>query len=246
MPFTISHIAIVLPFTCRPRKYLSVTGLMIGTMVPDFLYFILLNPYFDGGHTWWGIFVYDIPLALLLAFLYHDVAKSALIRYLPEWAGSRIHHFRYFNWDHYFKQHYFVVISSIILGALSHLFLDAFTHGDGYFVQLIPFLERNLTIFHQHLEMWYLMQYLSSITGLLLLVLFFLKIPALPLPADKQGRNKLVFWLLTVVIAGIILLINKQQPQLYEKSMDYLAIVMGGIFYGFCAVVLGKKLGAKQ
>ncbi|NSL88778.1 DUF4184 family protein [Chitinophaga solisilvae] len=243
MPFTISHIAIVLPFACRRRKYLSVTGLMTGTMTPDFLYFILLDPYFSAGHTWWGIFLYDVPLALLLTFLYHDVVKAALIQYLPGWAGMRIHHFRYFSWDQYFRQHYLVVISSVILGALSHLLLDAFTHGHGYFAGSIPFLRRNIRIFHHPMEMWYLMQYLSSIAGLLLLIYFFFRIPKSMRPAGKPPRiAPPLFWLLAVLIAAAILWVHSLEPHPLRKNMDYLATVMGAFFYGFCSVVLWLRI----
>ncbi|WP_212001899.1 DUF4184 family protein [Chitinophaga sp. HK235] len=242
MPFTISHIAIVLPFTCKQRPYLSLTGLIIGAMAPDFLYFVLFNPYFDGGHSWWGIFAYDIPLSLALAFLYHEVALPALVRYLPAWAGSRLHHFRYFHWGSYFRRHYLVVIGSVIAGTLSHFFLDAFTHGNGYFVQLMPFLQGDVQVFGQTMEAWYLMQYITSLAGLLLLFYFFMKIPADPLPAGQPARNKAIFWLLTIAVTSIILLLYQQQPLLYRKSIDYLAIVMAAIFYGFFTVVLGKKL----
>ncbi|NLR64297.1 DUF4184 family protein [Chitinophaga varians] len=242
MPFTISHIAIVLPFTCRQRPFLSLTGLMIGAMVPDFFYFVLFDPYFDDGHQWWGIFLYDIPLALLLAFLYHELAKPALIRYLPAWAAARLHHFRYFQWSSYFRKNFLVVILSIIAGTLTHFFLDGFTHGHGYFVQLFPFLQGEAVLFGEPMEIWYVMQYLTSAVGLLLLFWFFMRLPRPYLPAEVQGRHKPVFWLFIIVIASAILLFYRQQPHMFHKSMDYLAIVMAAVFYGFFAVVLGQKL----
>ncbi len=242
MPFTISHIAIVLPLACRQRSFISMTGLMIGAMVPDFFYFVLFDPYFDDGHQWWGIFVYDIPLALVLAFLYHEVAKPALVRYLPAWAAARLHAFRHFHWSSYFRKNYPVVILSVIAGALTHFFLDAFTHGNGYFVQLFSFLQGETMVFGAPMETWYLMQYLTSAVGLLLLCWYFLRLPRPSLPQEIQGRRKPVFWLLMIVAASAILLFYRQQPHVFRKSMDYLAIVMGALFYGFFAVVLGQKL----
>ncbi|MBC9931008.1 DUF4184 family protein [Chitinophaga qingshengii] len=242
MPFTISHIAIVLPFTCKQRPWLSVTGLMIGAMVPDFFYFVLFNPYFNDGHRWSGIFLYDVPLALVLAFLYHEVAKPALIRYLPGWAGARLHHFRDFRWRSYFSKNYGAVVLSIVLGVLTHFFLDGFTHGHGFFVQRIPFLQGSISLFGEPMEIWYGMQYLTSVAGLLLLGWFFRRLPQPFFPSEIQGKHKPVFWLLTAVIASMILLLYRQQPHVFEKSMDYLAIVMGAVFYGFFAVVLGQKL----
>ncbi|WP_220463965.1 DUF4184 family protein [Adhaeribacter radiodurans] len=39
MPFTFSHPAIVLPLTLLLRKWYSLTGLVIGSLTPDFEYF---------------------------------------------------------------------------------------------------------------------------------------------------------------------------------------------------------------
>ena len=40
MPFTFSHPAAVLPLRLLPRHWFSLTGLVIGSMVPDFEYFL--------------------------------------------------------------------------------------------------------------------------------------------------------------------------------------------------------------
>ncbi len=207
-------------------------------MVPDFLYFIFLNPYFNAGHQWWGIFVYDIPLALLLAWLYHSIIKPVLLPYLPGWAGSRLQLFRSFNWTSYFRQHYPVVITSIIIGILTHFFLDAFTHGEGRFVTWMPFLQRDIQVWRHPMKMWYLMQYLSSVAGLLLLFYFFLKIPMVKNSPAVSIAGKAGFWLITAILSSAILLINEHFHHIDCKGMDYLATALGGIFYGLIITVL--------
>lgn len=238
MPFTISHAAIVVPFSNTSRKYLSATGLIIGSMVPDFLYFIFLNPYFNSGHLWWGVFVYDIPLAVLLAYLYHDVVKPVLLPYLPVWAGGRLQLFRSFNWNSYFRQHYLVVISSVIIGVLTHFFLDAFTHGEGFFVTCAAFLQRDITVWQHPMKMWYLMQYLSSIAGLLILFYFFLKIPLVKNSPTVSALRKTGFWLATIFLSALILLLNEYFHHINCRGMDYLATALGGAFYGLIITVL--------
>ncbi|PSL49915.1 uncharacterized protein DUF4184 [Chitinophaga niastensis] len=207
-------------------------------MVPDFLYFTLLDPYFNAGHLWWGIFVYDIPLSLLLAFLYHNVVRQALIAYSPKWISGRLRLFGNFNWNTYFRQHYLVVISSVIIGVLSHLFLDAFTHGEGVFVELLPALQGDVTVLHHQMKMWYLMQYISSIVGLPLLLYFFLKIPMTKKVSRMVTQQKAGFWLLVVVASIMILLGNEYLHHINCKGLDYLAVAMGGLFYGLIVVVL--------
>ncbi|MFY0252520.1 DUF4184 family protein [Chitinophaga sp. 30R24] len=232
MPFTISHAAIVLPFTYSFRKYFSATGLIIGSMVPDFFYFVFLNPYFSDGHTWWGIFVYDIPLALLLAFLYHQLVKPVLISYLPTWAGNRLQLFRPFNWNRYFRKHYLITIFSMLLGVLTHFFLDGFTHEGGWFVCQIPALQQNITVFQHPMPMWYLMQYLTSLVGLLILFYFFMKIPMTSNHRPIEKRQKIRFWLITALLSAVILWANEYFHHIDTKRLDYLATALGGIFYG--------------
>lgn len=207
-------------------------------MVPDFLYFIFLNPYFNLGHLWWGIFVYDIPLALLLAYLYHGVVKPVLLPYLPEWMRGRLQLFRPFNWNNYFRQHYVVVLSSIVIGILTHFFLDAFTHEDGFFVACSSFLQRNIQVGNHPMKMWYLMQYLSSIAGLLLLFYFFLKIPFVKNSPTLSTPRKIGFWIITALLSGGVLLVNEYFHHIDCKGMDYLATALGGVFYGLIITVL--------
>lgn len=237
MPFTISHAAIVVPFTNTSRKYLSATGLIIGSMVPDFLYFILLNPYFNGGHQWWGIFVYDLPLAILLAYLYHGIVKPVVVPYLPSWASDRLYLFRPFNWDAYFREHYAVVIYSVLIGVLTHFFLDAFTHQEGEFVLHIPFLQRDITVGRHPMKMWYLMQYLSSVAGLLVMLYFFLKLPRVNNLPKVSLRLKARFWSILAVSSGLVLLLNEYFHHIDCRGMDYLATALGGVFYGLLLTV---------
>ncbi|MBO9729439.1 MAG: DUF4184 family protein [Chitinophaga sp.] len=232
MPFTISHAAIVVPFSNTPRKYLSATGLIIGSMVPDFLYFIFLNPYFNLGHLWWGIFVYDIPLALLLAYLYHGLVKHILMPYLPGWVRGRLQLFRTFNWHNYFRQHYLVVLSSVIIGILTHFFLDAFTHADGYFVTCSAFLQKDILVGQHPMKMWYLMQYISSVLGLLLLFYFFLKLSIVKNTPTVSPARKAAFWLTIILLSALVLLVNERFHYIYCKGLDYLATMLGGLFYG--------------
>ncbi|AIK36171.1 hypothetical protein BG07_3819 [Bacillus pseudomycoides] len=50
MPFTFAHPAAVIPF-CKKQRYVSVTALVLGSMVPDFEYFLHFRPYGVIGHT---------------------------------------------------------------------------------------------------------------------------------------------------------------------------------------------------
>ena len=63
MPFTVSHAAAALPFR---RARLVTSALVVGTMAPDFEYFLPLKTHDTFGHTFPGILVLTLPVALLV------------------------------------------------------------------------------------------------------------------------------------------------------------------------------------
>ncbi|MFB6455377.1 DUF4184 family protein [Chitinophaga sp. Hz27] len=242
MPFTISHAAIVAPLYRLPKRYASLSGLIIGSMVPDFLYFFRLNPYADDGHHFPGILIYDLPLAILIAYAWHHWWRYPLMDYAPPFAAARLRRYRFFNWHQYFCKHFLVVICSVMVGVFSHLFLDAFTHEQGYFVQNIPFLLKNSGTQPN----WYLMQYATSIIGLPILFYYFSKIPVKkPLPHITL-KDTLFFWIGTAVLSFLILYINEQLHYIACKGLDYLAVILGGVMYGYIAMAAAYTLFIKR
>ena len=126
MPFTFSHPAIVLPLTFLPRQWFSLTGLVIGSLIPDFEYFLRMRIKSTYSHTIDGLFWFDLPLGLLLAFIFHNTVRNRLYDNLPTFLKSRFLTFKQFNWNRYFKRNCFVVAISILIGATSHIFLGWF------------------------------------------------------------------------------------------------------------------------
>src|ERR1700712_1533317 len=83
MPFTLAHPAIVLPLRKLPKHWYSLTGLIIGSITPDFEYFIRMRVQSIYSHTLWGLFWFDIPLGLLLTFGYLSFIRDGLVDNLP-------------------------------------------------------------------------------------------------------------------------------------------------------------------
>lgn len=83
MPFTFSHPAIVLPLAFLPKKIISITGLIIGSLTPDFEYFIRMKLSSEYSHTISGVFLFDLPLGIILTFLFHGIVRNKLIDNLP-------------------------------------------------------------------------------------------------------------------------------------------------------------------
>lgn len=84
MPFTFAHPVAVLPFAKKHSKHISVTALILGSMAPDFEYFLHFRPYGVIGHTWLGFLYLNLPLVFLLAYIYHYILKKPFITHLPK------------------------------------------------------------------------------------------------------------------------------------------------------------------
>lgn len=142
MPFTFAHPLYVVPLKWMKPSFISLTGLILGSMAPDFEYFLALEPYQSIGHSTKGLLLQGIPLSILLAFLFHGVIKAPLACHLPGWfnldakAGSLV-----CGWRLIGLGGWAVFVVSVALGFYSHIVLDAFTHQSGFFVGRLAFLQ---------------------------------------------------------------------------------------------------------
>jgi hypothetical protein len=198
MPFTFSHPAAILPAKYLPEKWISLTALVIGSITPDFEYFIRMRNFGEYGHTWSGILWFDLPLAFALTFIYHAFVRDELIDNLPRILRKRVIGFKSLNWPGYVKGHLGIVLICLIIGIVSHVLWDGFTHRTGYFVGLMPWLNENTYIFGGiGYSRFYVLQQISSITGLVLVLYVLFR-----LPADESVSKKNItgYWL----VAGIL------------------------------------------
>ncbi len=177
MPFTFSHPAIILPFAKLEKGWVSLTGLIIGSVVPDFEYFMRMDTKSSHGHTFGGLFYFDVPLAILLCFLFHNLVRNSLIRNLPTGLQQRFIKITYFEWNIFFLRNWNLVILSIFIGISSHFLLDSFTNGKGFFVDLIPFLKKRFVYNERILSFHQILYYLISISGLIMIVYAIWRMP---------------------------------------------------------------------
>ncbi|MGB4206170.1 MAG: DUF4184 family protein [Bacteroidales bacterium] len=201
MPFTFSHPAIVLPLTYFPKKWFSITGLVIGSLTPDFEYFLRMRIKSNYSHTLDGLFWFDLPLGILLAFVFHDIVRNKLFDNLPTFFKSRFSVFRQFDWNGHFKKNWFVVAISVIIGASSHILWDSYTHKHGYFVQTIPALINTVDLFNIQVPVFKILQHSSTIIGGLVIAFAVFKLPASETENEKVNSK---YW---AIFAGITLII---------------------------------------
>ena len=193
MPFTFSHPAIILPLRYLPKKWFSLTGLIIGSLTPDFEYFIRMKVQSNYSHTLHGIFWFDLPLAIILSFIFHNIVRNQLFNNLPVNIRTRILIFTYFDWNNYFRQHYFIILISALIGITSHLFWDSFTHEHGYFVNHISALRNSVCLFNKQIPVLKIAQHLSTLIGAFIILLTILKLPKNNNSETSINKN---YWIL--------------------------------------------------
>lgn len=170
MPFTLSHPAAVIPLA---KTGLNLSALVIGSMSPDFIYFISLVPHGEATHTLAGIFLYCLPAGLLVFLIYHLFLKTPLQSMLlcPASQPVGIHWARPFNLQTIRKVA--LVMISVVIGAFTHVAWDAFTHENGWMVQFLPFLD--VTVFDlgtDKVPLTRMLHHSSSILGALWVILW--------------------------------------------------------------------------
>ena len=207
MPFTFSHPAIVLPLMLGRRKLFSLTGLVIGSLTPDFEYFLRMKIQSNFSHTLMGMFWFDLPLGILLAFIFHNTVRNHLFVNLPTILSSRLAKFNQFDWNDYFRKNWFVVVISVLFGAGSHLFWDSFTHENGYFVQKIPAMLNKVNFFGREVPMLKVLQHLSTLAGGIAIAFALFKIePNTHITGKANRRYWLILAMLTLSIIAVRLL----------------------------------------
>ena len=203
MPFTFSHPAIILPLKKYTGTALSFTGLIIGSMTPDFEYFGRMGVKSTYSHTLSGLFWFDLPLGLLLTFIYHLIVRDQLITNLPAFLNNRLNVYKDFNWLAYFKSYWPIIIISVLLGTASHLFWDDFTHPTGYFVERSRWLQRQLFWKGGHIEHFVIMQHLSTIVGGIFVLVFIFNLES---RETTQSGKKHLYWLSVILMTVFIFL----------------------------------------
>ncbi len=204
MPFTPAHTAIVLPFL--RSRYVSATGLVIGSMAPDFEYFFKMSVNSRYSHTLAGLLYFDLPVVLLLALVFHQVVKVPLFDNLPPYLQKRFYPLRQTLFLPYLKKHGLVFIFSALAGGLSHIAWDGFTHNNGYFVTELPFIYEGVVVplDGARYPLWYALQHISTFVGLAALLIYI--IIQKPEPVSVK-RPRLLYWvmvgLFTFLITGV-------------------------------------------
>lgn len=239
MPFTFAHPAVFVPLRRLLKQKVSVTGLVAGSLVPDVEYFIRMRGVSRYSHSWAGLFWFDLPLGVLLAFLFHSFFRNLLILQLPVFVQKRLQPLLRFNWGERMRQHAFAILLSFVAGSLSHLLWDRFVHEGAQLLNQL--FERYQPLSKDDdFFIYYLFFGLNSLAGMVVLWRYFRRLPAFPVTAQRP--TGFPFWSVCFLIAAVVLLIRLLTGR-YLSLLGYVDSAIAAFLIALVLTVVIQKLG---
>ncbi len=162
MPFTVSHAVVAL---AARRTPLPVAAVAVGAMAPDAVLFAPFLPPYEDAHSWWGIPTIDLAVSLVVLATWWFLVRPAWSPVVP---GLRRRLPR--SWGRppsLGARDALPVVVGCVLGSVTHVVWDGFTHEHGFVVLAWPAL-RDATVGGYPLP--FLLQDVSSVLGLLALL----------------------------------------------------------------------------
>lgn len=220
MPFTFAHPAAILPL--RRSRFLQTVPLIIGSLVPDLPYFLptrIGRAAFPDTHTLYGSFSTDLPLGMTLLVL------TLLLREpLTVLLGARVRWICLRSIERFNERplHWPIALLSILVGSWTHIAWDSFTHQTGWTATRVAALSAPITLFGWDTATSHLLQYVSSVFGLVMLAIWFrrlvARVPAAVAEAQSRPRAR---WLVLVMISFASLLIGVSRAYLAWHTGSY-------------------------
>lgn len=232
MPITFSHPLAIIPLA---RKPFVVSALVIGSMAPDFTHFVNIGVTYEYAHTLQGIFAYCLPISLISYLIFHVFLKLPMLSLLPiidqvalqklavhKGVGSSL---------------FFAIVLSIIVGAITHICWDSFTHSYGWMVRHFDWLKTvlistpigNLSIFKA-------LQYSGHLLGLPLILMVYSRW----IRKGNSGVDEIGFlrgWVFLVVKLILI------QAVIFVLSLGVFSVISeSGSFYQMIGSAVKKTL----
>lgn len=243
MPFTLSHPAAVIPLLGIVKHPAHALALVIGSLAPDFAYYVRDFRLATFAHTLTGSVLVCAPSSLLV------LAAMLLLRHRILFLLPFPHReaMRGVLCSPISQKGLFFAIAGFWawIGSLTHIGWDAFTHRAGAVVTRFPMLSEPL--FHINgidFPPYYVLQHASTLIGLLVIGVFYWKWIARPKEkgsfADEGEKGRYSFWISVLLLSLVIgLLVSFAKTShlggflAFRSLIFHCAVISGGIFAFF-------------
>jgi membrane-bound metal-dependent hydrolase YbcI (DUF457 family) len=184
MPFTFAHPAASVPLRGWLGRYGVVSALVIGSMVPDFSYFMPFPVARWRTHDLFGLLWFCVPMGVASWALFHAFLAKPWSDLLP--ARLRIRCRALCEMRE--RPVWTAVVVSIFVGALTHVAWDAFTHAGAPIVRVSRPLRFPLgTISGYPVSVYTILQHVSTLVGLAVVAIWVRRFAARPAPTAPGG-----------------------------------------------------------
>ncbi|MBS1955099.1 MAG: DUF4184 family protein [Cyanobacteria bacterium SZAS-4] len=220
MPVTIAHPAAVLFFKQWCPRFFNFSALVAGSMAPDLAYVFHQFQVSAAAHSFTAKFLINLPAGLILLVVYF-FSKNLIASQLP---SPHREYWREqmqtpdFRRNRLAPSAILILLGSILIGSVTHVAWDSFTHEHGAAVAALPFLSLDLfNGYGLHVKVYKFLQYFSGVVGLILISSFYRhelserSSPAVYSASNKQATVKFLALLaLSIVAAGVLTLVQYQ------------------------------------
>lgn len=247
MPFTVSHVAAVLP---GARTALPTAALVVGAMAPDIPYFLPRGPWSLPTHTIGGVLLWAPLLGLVAVVAWYLLVARAAYAWAPQPLRQRLPARATADDRLGSVGAVALVYVALAIGAATHVMWDAFTHNDGWVVERVPALTRSIEWLPGDLAAYRWAQYASSVLGMAIL-LWWVARWWRTTPARDTGESAAVSdaarWsvVAAVTAAGLAAAAYASSPYLVgEEALNLRRAVFKAITVGGSTVALAVLLVA--
>lgn len=231
MPFTVSHVAAVLPLVGRTDR-LPAAALVIGSMAPDYPWFLTGGRTAGLSHSPAGVVTVDLAAGLVAVVAWRLLVQPPLRDLVPRRLGERL------------PRSPGVVAADlpwlalgVVVGTVTHVVWDSFTHAGRWGVDVVPWLHTE----HLGLPGYKWAQFVSGALGLVVLAVWGLRHLARTVPDPEGLRStadeRRVAWALVAAgtLAGTVVAVLAFSGTT-ERTL-FRVVTLGGAAAAACLVL---------
>lgn len=221
MPLTFCHPLAVLPLQRFCTVRLNFAALVIGSMSPDFGYYIGQFPIASFAHTIAGTFIVCLPTSLLMLGIVYTLWQP-LCFMLPQPHREALLTLPLMQPLKPSLRSALVAALSTLLGAWTHTIWDSFTHTTGWAVQHISILQTPLIkLGETTLYTPYVLQQISTfVGGAILMAMYSSRLRSQHIIAANQdvSSDRIRYWAISIIA---IIAVTCAVPAAAEMALQF-------------------------
>ncbi|PYR48149.1 MAG: hypothetical protein DMF89_16400 [Acidobacteria bacterium] len=198
MPFPLAHPVAVLPLRRHSSRWHTFPALVVGSLVPDVPYLLPGGLWIQESHQLAGSLLFGLPVGILMIAVFYAL-RTRVVGMLPAPYKQL-----FLPLCRHPQASALAVVFSLVFGIATHIFLDSFTHKDGWLVEHFEVLQLPvLVVGSKTARLCHVLWYGCSFVGAAVLFVAFEKWKQQSIPARNALTSNAVSE--AVLLAGLVL-----------------------------------------